>query len=498
VTRPPPHRSRRAVFPHRALQADALPQSGLCAPRDPSPCRAPDEARPFDRNVAEPCDAAGPRGASPRAAAIHPREPGSPGAVEALWQAGIVALHAIVAVVPPPFGVQGPDQVPPPATTRVPTPGGDLLERVPQLLARRAALQMGRARPSGAPAPLNAAAVTAGAAPGVWPTAREHPCLLRGHLPSTRAPPWPQLLIAARGLCLLLTRGHVSSRVAAQAGLAVTAGLDPSLTPPVEGRVPRPVGQDRRAHAAWRGPGRRLDHLPSGLSHAGLPPLPHQPPPRTSLQALCPPPDPPVVPAVVNDSLEVRVDHAVRPPTLARARPLIHGVQGADVGPLAVAPAPAVRRLEGCEESRHRALPPLVFHGRSPERAALAVAVRAIAPLDACGSVARPLAWRDAVPHVLRQRLLRRVRADVIHAVRRLLPAVLPTRSKIRPLAPLGEVATPRLRWRSGRLRSPRPDGCHGGPALPVRSLVPVQAPSAGPPLPPVLGSPVSASCGLL
>jgi hypothetical protein len=29
VTQPPPHRSRRAVFPHRALQKYSLPQSSL-------------------------------------------------------------------------------------------------------------------------------------------------------------------------------------------------------------------------------------------------------------------------------------------------------------------------------------------------------------------------------------------------------------------------------------------------------------------------------------
>ena len=29
VTQQPPHRSRRAVFPHRALRRDSLPQKGL-------------------------------------------------------------------------------------------------------------------------------------------------------------------------------------------------------------------------------------------------------------------------------------------------------------------------------------------------------------------------------------------------------------------------------------------------------------------------------------
>jgi hypothetical protein len=70
VTRLPPHRSRRAVFPHRALQADSLPQSSLGLRSDPSRFRAPDEARPFDLNVAEQLVEAWPCVASPLAAAI--------------------------------------------------------------------------------------------------------------------------------------------------------------------------------------------------------------------------------------------------------------------------------------------------------------------------------------------------------------------------------------------------------------------------------------------
>jgi len=212
VTRPPPHRSRRAVFPHRALQADSLPPFGRGFHRRLARVRAPDEARPFDLNVAKQLDQTCPRVAPPLAAAIHPLAQDPHGLVEEPLQAGGVAVHAIRAVVTPPFDVQVPAHVPDPAATRCPAPGGEPLERAPQFLARRTALQMGLATAIRAPAKLNAPNVEPGAATGVPVTERNPPRLVHGHLQPTLAEPWPQRLIAAVGLFLILKRGYKVSR----------------------------------------------------------------------------------------------------------------------------------------------------------------------------------------------------------------------------------------------------------------------------------------------
>jgi hypothetical protein len=147
------------VFPHRPLQADSLPQARLGLRSDPSRCRTPDEARPFDLTGAEPLVDARPRVAAPLAAAIAPLAQAPPGPVAALLPAEQGARHASVAVVPPPFGMPVSEHLPHPAATQVPPPGREPRDRVAPFLARGAALQMGLARTIGAPAPLTAAIV---------------------------------------------------------------------------------------------------------------------------------------------------------------------------------------------------------------------------------------------------------------------------------------------------------------------------------------------------
>jgi hypothetical protein len=244
VTRPPPPRSRRAVCPHRALQADARPPFGLGFHRRLARVRAPDEARPFELNGAKQLAKTCPRVAPPRAAAIHPLAQDPHGLAAALWPAGGVAVHAILAVVTPPCAVQVPAHVPDPAATRFPAPGGEPRARVPPLLARRTALQMGLATASRPPATRPAQNVDTGAATGVPVTPRTHPRLVHGPLPPTRAEPWPQLLREAVGRFLIWQRGHQIIRVPEPAGLAAPAGRDPCLNPPVAGLVPIDVGQD--------------------------------------------------------------------------------------------------------------------------------------------------------------------------------------------------------------------------------------------------------------
>jgi hypothetical protein len=149
----------------------------------------------------------------------------------------------------------------------------------------------------------------------------------------------------------------------------------------------------------------------------------------------------------------------VLPSTRARDRPLVHRVPGPDVGPVPLATAPAVLRVDRVAEPRDRAWSPRVVDGRDPYRSELTVPCGAIVPRDACGSVALPLPALDAVVKVRLARGLVRLGADLLAASRRVLPDVAPALSEICLIAPLVEVATPRLRLLSGLLRDARHEG---------------------------------------
>src|SRR5262245_57948467 len=154
VTRPPPHRSRRAVFPHRALQEYSLPQSSLGTPGGQSRRRTPDDVRTFHPEVVQQVPKPGPRIAPSLAATIEPFEQDSHHTGEEFLQAGRVTVDAIVVVVAPQLGVQLPEQILQPVATLLLAPVGYPLERVSQLLARRPALEMGLAYPVSPPAKL--------------------------------------------------------------------------------------------------------------------------------------------------------------------------------------------------------------------------------------------------------------------------------------------------------------------------------------------------------
>jgi hypothetical protein len=210
---------------------------------------------------------------------------------------------------------------------------------------------------------------------------------------------------------------------------------------------------------AWRCPGHRGDDRAVGLQHSGLEPLPHPSPPRAVLQAFRQHPEQPVVLEVGENPLDVRFAPDVVRPPLARDRQLIPCVQRPHLGPIPIAPAPAVLRVERGTEPRDCPVPPLVCPGGDPARAAVPVAFREIGPLDACGSGALPLQALDPVVNGRLERWLVRLSAAVIDARRRLLAEVAPARAAIRLLAPLVERAKPGLRLLWGRLRSPRHEG---------------------------------------
>ncbi|MGH2687954.1 MAG: hypothetical protein ACRDKW_03980, partial [Actinomycetota bacterium] len=65
----------------------------------------------------------------------------------------------------------------------------------------------------------------------------------------------------------------------------------------------------------------------------------------------------------------------------------------------------------------------------------------------------------DAVVHVRLARWRLRLGADRLDALRRVLPDVAPALAERRRMAPLVEVAQPRLRVLVGLLRTPRHEG---------------------------------------
>ena len=103
MTRPPPHRSRRAVVPHRAPQESSRPQGSLGTPSGQSRRRTPDEVRTLHPEVGPQVPKPSPRRAPPLAAAIEPcaQESRHPG--EERLPAGRAPVDALVVEEPRPL-----------------------------------------------------------------------------------------------------------------------------------------------------------------------------------------------------------------------------------------------------------------------------------------------------------------------------------------------------------------------------------------------------------
>jgi hypothetical protein len=100
MAQPPPHKSRRAVFPPRALHESSLPPSSLGTPSGPSRRRTPDEARALSPEMVQQVPNPGPWSAPPLTAAMAPLTEGTPGTVEDLASAGSVPVDAAIGPTP--------------------------------------------------------------------------------------------------------------------------------------------------------------------------------------------------------------------------------------------------------------------------------------------------------------------------------------------------------------------------------------------------------------
>ena len=105
VTQRPPHRSRRAVFPHRALQTYSLPHEGLDRRSCPSHLWPSYDSWLFYLEVVKHLFVSCPVIAAPMTTPVKPLEQDAYHAVIELLQAGKIAVYSIVVVISSEFGV---------------------------------------------------------------------------------------------------------------------------------------------------------------------------------------------------------------------------------------------------------------------------------------------------------------------------------------------------------------------------------------------------------
>ena len=106
VTQPLPHRSRRAVFSHRALQEYSLPQVGLGLEGCLSRLGSSNDPWSGNFEALQYVVVALPSITVALATPIEPLQQNPYGFVEELFQAGGVPMDSVVIVVPAEFGVQ--------------------------------------------------------------------------------------------------------------------------------------------------------------------------------------------------------------------------------------------------------------------------------------------------------------------------------------------------------------------------------------------------------
>ena len=142
VTRRPPHRSRRAVFPHRALQPSSLPQARSGQRGGLSPLWLLNEPWPLNSEVLTNIHEALPGIAGPLAPPIEPLQAYTQRAIKEVLEARTVPVHSVVLVIPAEFALQllKPPAEPPLAILLAPL--GEALQRSLQLRARCAPLPM--------------------------------------------------------------------------------------------------------------------------------------------------------------------------------------------------------------------------------------------------------------------------------------------------------------------------------------------------------------------
>src|SRR5712691_3667733 len=195
---------------------------------------------------------------------------------------------------------------------------------------------------------------------------------------------------------------------------------------------------------------------------------------------------------VIEEPADVRFDHPVVSPKLQRDRQCVDRIKGTNMWPIAIATAQEVLLVDGRESPRDRQLHQRILHHWHPQWPEASTPFRNRVSSDEFGTVACALETLHKVLDVVLQVVRVLLGTHPVHAVGRVLLDRPPTVSQhVRIEHPI-EVPKPILLLAFCLLCSALQGGWHCGPTLHVRAMFPVQAPYACPPLPRVIGSPVS------
>ena len=184
VTRRPPHRSRRAVFSHRALQQYSLPQVGLGLEGCLSRLGSSNDPGSGNVKALQYFCVAWPRVTVALATPVEPLQQNPHGLVEDRFQAGGIPVDPIVIVVPTESGVQPLEEYWPPEVPMLFAPRGEAFQRGPEFLAGGAALEVILPLAILALSALKPPKLEAGSPGGSGATERDHPRLGRRPLQS--------------------------------------------------------------------------------------------------------------------------------------------------------------------------------------------------------------------------------------------------------------------------------------------------------------------------
>jgi hypothetical protein len=217
--------------------------------------------------------------------AVEPFAQDTHGTGEELLQAGRVALHAIVVVVPTQLGVQLVEEVCQSPPTLVLTPGRAPLEGVAPFLARCPTLQMGLALAVPAPTKLQPQKVKAGGAQRLTVPEGDAPGLVCRQCQPELPEPLSSCLVKALGVALMLKRAHTIVRVANQARLSLAAWSDYLMKPQVERIMQRHIGEDGRDDTPLGRTARGVQHGAVRLQHPRLEPFLDEPQERSIFNA---------------------------------------------------------------------------------------------------------------------------------------------------------------------------------------------------------------------
>src|SRR5262249_13542235 len=168
--------------------------------------------------------------------------------------------------------------------------------------------------------------------------------------------------------------------------------------------------------------------------------------------------------------IEARLDVGFHHPGLSSELELdgqcIHRIQGAYLGPIPIATAQEVLRVDGCQEARSCQWSELVFYGGDAQRALRAIPFGHILASDEFGAVPLLLQALHEVVDVLVPGLLIGVGTHLIHPGGGILAEVAPALLQERLVEHPREVAEPIALLTFCLLRSSLQGGGHWGPIL--------------------------------